>query len=198
MTGSGRQISIGIGEGRFPAGAHICLIYSDPTERLRVIARFFAAGREAKERLLHGYDSGSDHDARRELERCGFPPGNDLFVVPAIERSKFSAEKAFDYFKAFHEGSIQQGYAGSRGSGEVPWAARDMQTVLQYEARLTEVLAQYPMTAICRYDLSRFNGATIMDVLSVHPYMIVTGQVIRNPFFIAPAQFLERYRETRT
>jgi hypothetical protein len=198
MTGSGRQISVGIGEGRFPAGTHICYIYSDPTERLRVIARFYAAGREAKERLLHVYDCGSDHDAQSELERCGFPSGDDLFMIPATEQSKFSAERAFDYFKAFYERSLQQGYTGSRGSGEIPWAARDMQTVLQYEARLTEVLAQYPMTAICRYDVNRFNGATIMDALSVHPYMIVHGQVLRNPYFIEPAQFLERHREIRT
>jgi hypothetical protein len=36
--------------------------------------------------------------------------------------------------------------------------------------RLTDVLAEYPAVCMCEYDVRLFDGATIMDVLSTHPY----------------------------
>jgi len=31
-----------------------------------------------------------------------------------------------------------------------------------------------------------------MDVLSVHPVMIISGQLVNNPYFIEPELFLEK------
>jgi len=50
-------------------------------------------------------------------------------------------------------------------------------------------------TACCQYDARRFSGELIMDVLSVHPAMIVRGQLVKNPFNIEPDVFLKEYRE---
>ena len=66
---------------------------------------------------------------------------------------------------------------------------RDGRTI---EARVTSVLKQHPCSAgICQYDLHLFNGATLMDVLTVHPYTIVRGQFVENPFFVEAEQFLK-------
>jgi hypothetical protein len=39
-----------------------------------------------------------------------------------------------------------------------------------------------------------------MDVLSVHPMMIVRGQLMQNPYFIDPDEFIEKLknRESQT
>jgi hypothetical protein len=39
-----------------------------------------------------------------------------------------------------------------------------------------------------------FSGETLMDVLAVHPYTIVRGQFVENPFFVEPAEFLKSQR----
>ena len=33
-----------------------------------------------------------------------------------------------------------------------------------------------------------------MDVLSVHPVMIVRGQLVKNPYYIEPTIFLEKLK----
>jgi hypothetical protein len=43
---------------------------------------------------------------------------------------------------------------------------------------------------VCQYDANRFDGATILKCLEVHPYMIVHGQVVHNPYYITPQEFL--------
>jgi hypothetical protein len=42
---------------------------------------------------------------------------------------------------------------------------------------------------MCQYDARRFDGATIFDVINVHPVMLVRGHLIRNPFYLPPDQF---------
>jgi hypothetical protein len=53
------------------------------------------------------------------------------------------------------------------------------------------LLKERPITAVCQYDANLFDGATIMEVLKVHPQMIVNGTVIHNPFYIPPEEFLK-------
>lgn len=36
-----------------------------------------------------------------------------------------------------------------------------------------------------------------MDVLSVHPVMIVRGQLVKNPYYIEPEIFLENLKSRR-
>ena len=67
--------------------------------------------------------------------------------------------------------------------------------LIDYEMRLTEVLARFPFTACCQYDARRFSGSLIMDAMSVHPVMIVQGQLVKNPYYIEPEVFLKRYKE---
>jgi hypothetical protein len=56
---------------------------------------------------------------------------------------------------------------------------------------MNAVLEKNPLTVICQYDARRFSGELIMDMLSVHPMMIVRGQLVKNPYYIEPAQFLQ-------
>jgi hypothetical protein len=67
--------------------------------------------------------------------------------------------------------------------------------LLRYEARLNTILQEHPLTTVCQYDARRFDGALIMDMLSVHPMMIVRGQLVKNPAYISPEIFLKEYEE---
>ena len=67
--------------------------------------------------------------------------------------------------------------------------------LMEYEALVNNVLKTHPITAVCQYDANRFSGATIVDVLKVHPMMIVRGQIVRNPYYMKPEDFLKDFRE---
>jgi hypothetical protein len=92
-----------------------------------------------------------------------------------------------------HHRSIREGYVGARVAGEMSWAKRGRpgsEKLAEYECRINVLVRTVPTTAVCQYDAQRFDGATLYDILSVHPMMIVHGQVVSNPYYIEPEVFL--------
>jgi hypothetical protein len=87
----------------------------------------------------------------------------------------------------------QAGYPGSRACGEMSWTLRDIpgaDRFLEYEVRLNTITETFPYIGMCQYDARLFDGATLFKVLQVHPFMIAQGQLVRNPFYIKPEEFL--------
>jgi hypothetical protein len=73
------------------------------------------------------------------------------------------------------------------------WALRGIpgsERLIEYEALVNDVLVTHPVTAICQYDATRFDGASIFDVLKVHPMMVVHGLVVKNPYYVKPQESL--------
>ena len=78
------------------------------------------------------------------------------------------------------------------------WALEDREGVsdlIEYEARFNLMHWSDRDPVICTYDLTRFNGDVIMDVLRTHPMVILGGVLQESPFFIPPEQFLQALRE---
>lgn len=73
------------------------------------------------------------------------------------------------------------------------WALRGMpgsERLIEYEALLNTLGPGNPLTMICQFDIKKFDGATIFEVLNVHPMMIVRGQIMRNPYYVPPDEYL--------
>ena len=80
------------------------------------------------------------------------------------------------------------------------WALEDrpgVDDLVEYEARLTAVLSRYEDLVICTYDLSKFDGGVVVDVMRTHPMIIIGGVLQENPFFVPPDAFLRELRERR-
>jgi hypothetical protein len=85
------------------------------------------------------------------------------------------------------------GYRGSRACGEMTWALRSIpgsDRLLEYEALINTISETFPYFGMCQYDARLFDGATLFKVLQVHPYMVAQGQIVRNPFYVLPEEFL--------
>jgi hypothetical protein len=54
---------------------------------------------------------------------------------------------------------------------------------MEYEANGKVFLNKYPVTVVCQYHADKFDGATLLECLKVHPFMIVYGQIVRNPYY---------------
>ena len=64
---------------------------------------------------------------------------------------------------------------------------------MEYESRVSMLLKEVPITAVCQYDANTFDGATIMEVLKVHPMMVIRGTVVHNPYYVPPEEFLAHH-----
>src|ERR1700741_301397 len=70
--------------------------------------------------------------------------------------------------------------------------------LLEYEARLNQVLSKYDDPVICNYNPSKFGARVAMDIMQTHPLVIIGALLPENPFFIPPGQFLDEMHERRS
>jgi hypothetical protein len=206
MDQARRQVPMGFTDETFPAGTHMCLIYDNDDARRQLIGKFLDAGLCEGEKVAYFADTATPAEATAWLREAGVDvpdsaEAREFAIADAGEtycpNGRFVPEQMLGTLRAFHGAVIEEGRAGGRVSGEMSWALRGIpgsDRLIEYEALVNDVLVTHPITAICQYDAGRFDGATIFDVLKVHPMMIVGGQVVRNPYYMDPQQFLKTRR----
>lgn len=200
-----RKIGLGFTDEKFDEGQHIAYIFNDDNERRRTLSRYLAQGLFEGEKVLYLADEITSEEMRKEFLELGVELtekesesfnffGANLYYRPT---GFFSCDDMLGVVKKFYNKALEEGYSGARGSGEMTWALKgevNMLELLEYEAKLTNKLHKYPYTAICQYDARKFSGEMIMDILSIHPMMIVRGQLVKNPSYIGAETFIEEYK----
>jgi hypothetical protein len=73
--------------------------------------------------------------------------------------------------------------------------SEDARAFLGYEIRLNKVLARYPDSVICAYDLAEISAGRAAEVLRAHHTVMVNGTLIENPHFVSPEASLHELRE---
>jgi hypothetical protein len=114
-----------------------------------------------------------------------------------FQDGKFDPDRMIALLSAYYKESLDLGFPASRVIGEMTPEVQNVpggDRLLEYESRVSQLLRTHPVTAVCQYDARSFDGATIMDVLKVHPKMIVDGVLVNNPFFIEPEVYLNGRR----
>ncbi|MBF0342654.1 MAG: MEDS domain-containing protein [Nitrospirae bacterium] len=203
-TGS-YQVDYGFTKETFPLGTHMCYIYNDDRERRKVMAKFVESGLLAKEKVVYLVDVATTGDIDEYLKVMGLDVdearGTGQLVMETAMRGycpsgSFDIESMLQTWKDFYNLSQSEGYAAVRGTGETWWTQRGVpgsERWVEYEAMLNKLVLDYPFSGIlCQYDAKMYSGATLFDVLSVHPLMIVHGQIVRNPYYVQPDVFLAR------
>lgn len=190
----------------FPEGTHMCLIYDNDEQRKKIIAEFLGTGMKLGEQVGYFADTTSEQEVQSWLKEMNveLPPknGNGTFKVfraadvycPA---DKFDPKQMLSKLGGCYEDAINSGYIGARVSGEMSWALRGIpgsERLMEYESLINTISENHPVTPICQYDARRFDGATLLNVLKVHPLMIVQGQIVRNPYYVLPNEFLAEFR----
>lgn len=184
-------------------GSHICQIYTDEKEALDSLEKFVRSGLAGSECEA----CFSERVTESELEESLVGSGISLherkeagyFALAKVREvyfqdDRFDPDRMIARLTGFYENSRNKGVEG-RVIGEMSsevGRVKGGDRLLEYESKVSLLLREHPVTAVCQYNANDFDGAMIMDVLKVHPQMIVNGAVIHNPFFISPEEFLRR------
>lgn len=196
------MVSLGFTAGRVPAGTHICQIFSDDDERNDSLLSFLLSGLQSKERAacfsekvdesrLSGFFSENGLSFSELSQRGAFILSGSRDVY--FKDNRFDPDRMLELLATFHREAMRAGFAATRVIGEMLPEVQAMaggERLLEYESRVSLLLREVPVTSVCQYDAHAFDGATIMDILKVHPHMVVRGAVINNPFYIPPEEFL--------
>ncbi|MBI4383640.1 MAG: MEDS domain-containing protein [Nitrospinae bacterium] len=189
----------------FPAGTHMCLVYSDDAERLESIAKFLEAGILNNEKVGYFADAAPPDEIKKALlghmsAGAARSDGAKLDVRTARDvycpKGRFVPGEMLDTLRGFYDSAVEEGYGNARASGEMSWALKGIpgsDRLVEYEALINDLIVTHPLTPICQYNANLFDGATILNILKVHPMMIVHGQVVRNPYYQEPREFFKTY-----
>lgn len=206
MNCAHKSTAMGFTKETFPAGTHMCLIYADECERRKIIGKFLESGILSGEKVSYFADMMQPDEVREWLLNMNIElPVDARFSVLDAEETycpdgTFVPEAMLDKLRQFYSQSTMDGYPGARVSGEMSWALKGIpgsERLMEYESLVNDVLVTHPVTAICQYDANRFSGADILGVLKVHPMMVVHGQIVRNPYYMKPQDFLKSFQAGR-
>ncbi|HEX3049404.1 MAG TPA: MEDS domain-containing protein [Aggregatilineaceae bacterium] len=178
----------------------MCLIFDSDEQLQQIVTQFMAAGLRGGEIVRYAVDRTTPEQVRAWILETGVElPENAPLNISQAENTycpqgRFDPHETISGMTPRYEKARQAGYPGMRSCGEMSWALRDIpgsDRFLEYEALINTVTSDFPFTGMCLYDARLFSGNTLFKVLQVHPYMIAQGQVVRNPFYLRPEEFLK-------
>ncbi len=184
-------------------GTHICGLYETEEERDEIIFGFLRRGdvdgdlglycpaERSKEDFFAQYKTryGDDASRVRDPQRFQLFDPKDLYYPDGT----FSPQAMDSGLTVFFEESQKKGPRNVRATAEMAWALESITGVehlMAYESRLNFFIPGKPWISICLYNLNKFNGSTIMQVLQTHPYTISSGMITENPYYQDPQQWL--------
>ncbi len=199
-----RAQGMGFTDEVLPTSPHVCLIYESDEERRRIVVEYLRAGLARRELINYFTDTTPPETIRAWLEEAGVDvreaDARGALRVVAAERA-YCPGGSFDPPTLVHAlleryaAAEKAGHTGSRACGEMSWVLRGVpgsERFVEYEARLNTIQAAFPHTGMCQYDARRFDGAALFQVLQVHPFVVADGQIVRNPNYVKPEEFLAR------
>ncbi|MBF0407472.1 MAG: MEDS domain-containing protein [Candidatus Riflebacteria bacterium] len=201
-----KEVDMGFTRKHFPAGSHMCLIYSDEKERQNIIGKFLNSGVIGKEKVSYFVDSITPDEVIKWLINTGITPPSleEISLLPATKiycpDGTFVPETMLNNLRTFYDNAKKGNYQNARVSGEMTWALRGIpgsDRLMEYESMINDVLVTHPVTAVCQYDVTRFSGTSILNVLKVHPMMVVKGQIVQNPYYMKTDDFIKEFSAAR-
>ena len=97
--------------------------------------------------------------------------------------------------EAFFDESQSDGKRNIRATAEMVWALKaiaGVEHLMAYESRLNYFIPGKPWISICLYNVTKFSGSMIMNVLRTHPYTISGGIITENPYYQDPDVWLAK------
>jgi hypothetical protein len=187
---------------------HICAFFNSEEEKYRVLLPFIKDGFECGDRAVHvvGPDQRCEHLKR--LTGIGIDPAmaqrsGQLNLRTNVETylrdGRFDQERMLEVFEQMASGP-KGGFRLDRIVCHMEWAANDQSHIhdlVEFESRVNEVWRRHDDAVICVYDVAKFGGDTVVDMVRTHPLIIIGGTIQRNPFFVPPEDFLPELRKRR-
>lgn len=171
---------------RLQPGDHACLTFSDPEERLDLLASFVTAGLAYGEKVLCFTDAVGVPELRAELRRRGVPtgelvrPSEQLWGDDAAPDARIMVDRlAGEIAEAAREGR-----RGLRISADMCWAARPQagaEQLLGFENEVAKLFADGRLTAMCEYDREAFDAVTLGYAARTHPRTVAATVYHEDP-----------------
>jgi hypothetical protein len=188
------------------ASRHVCAFFHSHDEEYRVLLPFIQEGFGQGEQAFHIVDPARRDAHLQRLAAAGIDTAaaqqrGQLEVYNWTEAHLRDGYFDQDRMRALIEevitGARQQGFPRTRFVTHMEWALEarvGVDALLEYEAKANYGRRRDDDPVICTYDLTKFAGGIIVDIMRTHPMLIIGGNLHENPFFVHPEEFLQELR----
>ena len=202
------NLDFGLADIPLASGDHLCVLYSGADERNAILGAYVSAGLAAGHRclcvveaddqpgLLAAVTDGRDAKGYVDSEQLEFVTAANSYLAG----TSFSITDTLAMWTDRADLALDEGFSELRGAGDANGLVGHEETLTgfaAYDSELNHITIGRSLTILCLWDLQRFRGNVIADLLRTHRRMILGGRVIDSPYFIPPDEYLaERMRPT--
>jgi MEDS: MEthanogen/methylotroph, DcmR Sensory domain len=195
------QLELGIHDLTVGVGDHLCGLYSGTRQRDELVIPFLEAGLRRGDKCICVVDGvepteivdalgpdvdGAQRAASKQLDVMG---SADVY----LRSGSFSPAEIVSSWKAAIAEVMYDGRFDIVRAVET-WSLHDvvppLRELLALESEMNRYLPLYPQVIVCLYDLERFGGGVVVDLLKTHPRILMGGMVLDNPYWLMPEELL--------
>jgi hypothetical protein len=181
-------------------GTHICALFRGAQERDEIIYPYVAEGLRAGNKCLCAFDAPDEAALRAEVgSHLDLDAvGEQLDIVwphnVYLGRERFCPNGMLDFWDDWAKAALTaDDYSFVRVGGEMTWAITEVigsDNLSRYESELNRFTARYPQVMMCLYDLDKFGGDLLVEILRTHPKVLLGGTLMENLYYVEPDDYL--------
>jgi hypothetical protein len=188
---------------------HVCAFFNNDDEQYRVLLPFITDGFACGDKAVHIVkpDRHADHlrrltaagiDAMAAQQRGQFELRRNTEAY--LRDGHFDQDRMLEAFEQLASGNATGGFPLSRIVCHMDWedeGRSHVDDLIEFESRVNDVWCRHDDAVICVYNLAKFGGDTVIDIMRTHPMVIIVGILQQNPFYVPPDEFLREFRDRR-
>jgi len=184
------------------AGDHVCCMYETEEEHRLLLTPFIRNGLEAGDKVIYITDvhtaetvinylreDGLEVEPYIEKKQIVFLSSSDVYLREGV----FDPESLIALLRTETHRALKEGFSALRGTGEMSWAlngSAGSEMLIEYEAKLNELIPENQCLALCQYDKRRFSPELLQGVLYTHPLIALGTNIVNNFYYMAPTDLL--------
>jgi hypothetical protein len=201
-----KTVRFGTEETEVAIGSHICSLFRTDEERDNIAIPFVREGLRNNVKCRYVVNDQTAEHLRQGLAASGVnvaaveASGHLQILSTAdtyLRNNAFDTQAMIAFWEAVGEEARASDPPYMRCTGETTFLRQNapgLNHFLEYEAELNNCVPKLPLVVLCQYNITKFSGDLVVGVLQTHPYAVIGGVLIRNPYYIPPEQFLAQHR----
>jgi anti-anti-sigma regulatory factor len=174
-------------------GDHACVTFSDPDERLDIVAAFVSDGLERGDQVICFTDSLTPDVLSGQLTERGIeldtPLRHGQLRVLTSDESwlldgAVSARRMVDLLGGYVADAAAEEYQGLRVTADMHWVTRPLvgvEQLLTFEREIASLFTDGRFTAICEYDRNSFDPVTLAFAAEAHTRTVAAAIYHEDP-----------------
>ena len=189
---------------------HVCAFFNSTDEQYRVLLPFIKDGFACGHKAIHVVNPGAHEEHIQRLTASGIDTSATqrsgqlelrANVEAYIRNGRFDQDRMLEVFEQLASGHDKREFPLSRIVCQMDWAADSrshIDNLVEFESRVNNVWCRHEDAVICVYDLAKFGGDTVIDIMRTHPMVIIGGILHSNPYYVPPEEFLREIRQRQS